>query len=232
VVAKHGARRLWTIVIVAASLLVAGGLVWYGLAGQFSGSVFDSDTFGGANPAFGALTGSVLTDMNDRQVLITPAPDVANANVSPIKGRFMMPAHDLDVPLYLMSAHDGLVNPPTLTDAFVLRGSRAVTPLGTTPLIVTMHAVRGGTAPGNAFFDAATGTDAVRVAVGDLLYVAGETYSITAVVIMTQADAAASSSIWGMFPDGEQRLVVITCVQRPGARGRATENLVLYAQRA
>jgi len=217
-------RRRLASVIFALSLVVAAGLVWFGLAGQGSPVLLAAS--GG-----GDVSSAVLRDIDGRAIVVEPAPDAELAAITPTGGRFMAPSLDLDVPLYAMSAQGTVLNPPSLTDAFMLRSSRISTPVGTTPLIVTMHAVRGGTAPGNAFFEVETSTDTVRVAVGDALYVDGSVYTVTAVEILSQDDASASPYIWGVFADGEDRLVVLTCVQRPGRRGFATENLVIHALR-
>lgn len=224
---QPGHRSRLAGVILLSALLAAVGLVWYGLTGG-------AGLPAGMYQAMGQLglvddTGLVLADMDGRSVVVSPAPDVEGADVAATGGRFVAPAQGLDVPLLAMTLSGNIVNPPTLTDAFVLRGSGFGTSAGATPTIITMHAVRGGVAPGNSFF--AGSTDVVVAQVGDRLYVDGAAYSVTHVEILPQAEATAAASIWGVLPDGDQRLVVLTCVQRPGRRGRATENLVLHALR-
>jgi len=222
------ARRRLAAVVLLCATLVASGLVWYGLTGSAglpTGMYQALDRLG----VLGEADSLVLSDMDGRAVVVSPAPDVAGSDVAATGGRFVAPAHGLDVPLLAMTLAGDIVNPPTLTDAFVLRGSGFSTSAGSTPRIITMHAVRGGVAPGNSFF--AGGTDVVAASVGDRLYVDGSAYTVTQVEILPQGVASQAASIWGVLPDGEERLVVLTCVQRPGGRGRATENLVLHALR-
>lgn len=93
-------------------------------------------------------------------------------------------------------------------------------------------AVRDGRAPGNAFARTA-GNDVVVLAdAGDELHVDGVVYRVEAVDVLAKEAAARAPEIWAPHDDGEDRLVVITCLQRPGAVGPAAENLVLYAMRA
>lgn len=172
-----------------------------------------------------------LRDLDGRCAVLDEAPDVAFADPRPTGGRLQAPEQDLDVPLVEMSSTGGTLNPPTLTDAFLVRDTRSSSE-GSHPRIVAMHAVRDGRAPGNAFFEPGVADPALLVHPGDPVVVDGVEYTVTETEVMRKDEAAASPDIWGNGPDGENRLVVVTCLQRAGRTGPAAENLVVHAVRA
>lgn len=173
-----------------------------------------------------------LRDLDGRPVVLDEAPDTDGADLRPTGGRFQAPAHGLDVPLVEMTATGGVLNPPTLTDAFLLRDPGRETPSGTRPLVVAMHSVRDGRAPGNAFFERGAPDPAVLVDPGAELVVDGIPYVVERTEVLGKAQAARSPEIWGPLADGGDRLVVLTCLQRAGTTGFAAENLVLHAARS
>ncbi|QAY69811.1 class F sortase [Xylanimonas protaetiae] len=173
---------------------------------------------------------TTLRDLDGRRVELDLPPDLEAAAVEPTGGRFVAPDHGLDVPLVWMSVDGSVLNPPTLTDAFVVRDpAPAADGAGGRPRIVAMHAVRGGRAPGNAF---AASSGEVLAAPGDRLYVDGDLYVVDTVEVVPKEAAERDASIWGVRDDGDVRLVVLTCLQRPGGPTRAPDNLVLHASRA
>lgn len=206
------ARRTGWVVVLVLALLGAAGATWTGLG-------------------HGGACDGALRDLDGRCVRLDAVPRVAAAAVRPTGGRFEAPAQGLDVPLSEMSAPDGVLDPPTLTAAFVLDDPERASSAGTRPLVVAMHAVRDGRAPGNAFFEPGATDPAVTVAPGDALRVDGAAYVVESAEILPKADAAASPDIWGPRPDGGARLVVITCLQRAGEAGAARENVVIHAVR-
>ena len=54
------------------------------------------------------------------------------------------------MPLLSAQITDGIINPPTMTDAFVYREYGDPGVPGSGLVVVAMHAVRSGEAPGNA----------------------------------------------------------------------------------
>ncbi len=176
--------------------------------------------------------GAALTDMDGRAVILDMTPDLAAADLRATGGRFQVPSLGLDVPLLEMTVADGVLNPPTLTDAFVIRDPDRTPGHASRPTIVAMHAVRDGRAPGNAFFEPGAVNPSVTVIPGHELRVDGVVYSIVDTEALPKADAARSPDIWGRHPDGDRRLVVVTCLQRQGGAGPASENLVVHAVRA
>ncbi|MCL1871993.1 MAG: hypothetical protein FWF90_16490 [Promicromonosporaceae bacterium] len=174
---------------------------------------------------------SALRDLDGRRVQLDLPPDAEAAAVEPTGGRFVAPDHGLDVPLMTMRLAGTVLNPPTLTEAFLVRDPAPVPDgvAGARPRIVAMHAVNGGRAAGNAF---AEPSGAVVVAPGDRLYVDGDLYVVDSVEVMRKEVAERDQAIWGVRDDGASRLVVLTCLQRPGGPTRAPDNLVLHASRA
>ncbi|MFF2269344.1 hypothetical protein ACFVTZ_13830 [Cellulosimicrobium cellulans] len=206
------ARRAgWAVVLVLA-LLGAGTATWCGLGD------------GGACRA-----PATLRDLDGRCVRLDTPPGAAAPDARPTGGRFEAPAQGLDVPLSVTSGSDGVLDPPTLTEAFVLDDPGRTTDAGVRPLVVAMHAVRDGRAPGNAFFERGARDPAVTVAPGDALRVDGATYVVEGTEVLAKDAAAVSPEVWGRRTDGARRLVVLTCLQRTGASGAARENLVIHA---
>lgn len=174
---------------------------------------------------------AVLTDLDGRAVVLDEVLDPA-ADPSATGGRFQAPGQGLDVPLLTMSVSGGVLNPPTFTDAYLVRDPDRATADGVRPLVVAVHAVRDGRAPGNAFFEPRSADPALTVGPGDELLVDGVRYVVGATEVLSKADAARSPRIWGPDPEGDRRLVVVTCLQRSGSAGQASENLVVHAVRA
>jgi hypothetical protein len=177
----------------------------------------------------GSETGSaVLRDLDGRRVALDEAPDLAGAAVQDTGGRFVAPRQGLDVPLLSMAVSGGTLVPPTLTDAFLVRDRATPGAPGTT--IVTMHAVAGGNAPGNALVTAGRPDPTVTIEAGDPLLVDGVAYTVAGAEVLDKRAVTTAPSVWGEADDGADRLVVLTCVQRGGA-GPAAENLVVHATR-
>ncbi len=134
-------------------------------------------------------------------------------------GRFVIEALGLDVALLPIAPADGAVEPPTFTDAYVVRF--------TTPRVVVMHSSTrrtedGSTAIGNRLWD----RDAAKplLADGTLVQVAGVGYTITGYTVLDKK-ALPSSDVWA-----KTGLLIITCAER--ADGQAsTDNIVFFAQR-
>lgn len=232
----RAAPALW-IVVVVTGITVGAGLVMIGLNGGawptlLAQAVGRPDLAG--VPLSGLPQGVVMIpDLDGQPVILDPSP----LEVEPAAGawddrrqaatRFRAPAQGLDVPLLRMNVRGGVINPPTLRDAFEVV---ALEP--DLPRVIALHAVRGGRAAGNAFYaQHPTGT-VITVAAGDVLHVGERTYVVDDVTVLDQQDAARSERIWGASPDQAGRLVVITCLQRPGLTGPAEENLVIFAHHA
>ncbi|MFE6970450.1 hypothetical protein [Isoptericola sp. NPDC057653] len=169
-----------------------------------------------------------LTDMDGRQVVLEHAPDATGAQAAPTGGHFVAPEQGLDVPLLAMTVTGQVVNPPSLVDAYLLRGYGSPTDPGSGLVVVAMHAVRDGHAPGNAFVDPDEGAQ-VSLDAGDPLVVDGVAYAVDGVEVLGKDRAA--QSLWDDAPARDGELLVLTCLQRPGTAGAAAENLVVHATR-
>lgn len=173
----------------------------------------------------------VLPDLDGRPVELESPVDDAAADVGETDGRVAAPRQGLDVPLRTMAVTGGLLTPPTLTDAYLLRGHGEPALPGSGTTIVAMHAVAGGRAPGNAFVETTGTGPVVTVHPGDPLVVDGVAYTVTSTEVLDKRAATTAPDIWGPAGDGPDRLVVLTCLQRAGS-STAAENLVVHAVRA
>jgi len=176
--------------------------------------------------------GSTFVDLDGRPVVLDDPPDVAASDPVPTGGRFVATSQKLDVPLLEMNVVNNVINPPTLTDAFLVRGYGSPKAPGSGLVVVTMHAVRGGNAPGNAFFDMGPTASPVTVAAGDPLEVDGVAYTVTGTQVLGKAAASTSAAIWANPSQRDGELVVLTCLQRATEQGPARDNLVIFAKKS
>jgi hypothetical protein len=186
-----------------------------------------------------ALTGSIVgyvatqsgpVDLQGNRVQAEDLPAAAApaSAVPDAGGQFVVKSVGLDVPLGALNAVDGTVEPPGFTSAYRIRNEGVPTEdaaKGT--VFVVMHSLRnGGVAPGNALIDVEHQT--AKVGRGTKIRVDGVTYAVTGSQAIEKADLSKSSTIWADTPN---RLVVITCLQRPQG-GPSVDNLVIQAVRA
>ena len=194
------------------------------------------DWLGRDTPPPGA---QVSRDLDGNRVVWQAAPELDQALVKPTGGRFVAARQKLSVPLLAASVVDGVITPPTFTDAFVMRDYGQVGDPSTGLVVVTMHSVRGGRGPGNAFIDPPTdATDDVSagrhplVFAGDPLAVDGVAYVVTSTAVETKGEAANDPRIWRDWRSHGDRLVVITCLLSPTVAMSKQDNLVVFAERA
>lgn len=142
-------------------------------------------------------------------------------------GRFVVDSVGLDVPLGSLDVADGVIDPPGATSAYWVRNlgvAPSAAPHGT--VFVAMHSLRGGgVGPGNALIDVADGR--ARVTAGATITVDDVTFQVTRTEIVPKGDIRADARIWADTPD---RLVVVTCLQRPDGRP-SVDNAVIEARR-
>ncbi|NUU27792.1 class F sortase [Curtobacterium albidum] len=167
-------------------------------------------------------------DLAGNAVQLDGPPPPAAASATPSgHGRFVVPSVGLDVPLGALDVADGVIEPPGSTSAYWVRN------LGVEPssaargtVFVAMHSLRGGgVGPGNALIDVADGR--ARVAAGAAITVDDVTYRVTRTETVRKGDIAADAPVWADTPD---RLVVVTCLQRPDGRP-SVDNVVIEATR-
>ncbi|HQR27399.1 MAG TPA: hypothetical protein PLP61_10210 [Nocardioides sp.] len=181
--------------------------------------------------------GYTSRDLDGNTVVWDRAPDVAGSRVRPTGLRFRAPVQGLSVPLESAVVTGGVINPPSLTSAFLMRdfGRPGVPRSG--QVVVALHSVHDGRGPGNAFFDmtAPEGVDPVLVSVGDPLLVGPARYRVTRTLVEAKSAAAADPRLWDGWASRRGSLLVLTCLQRSsGSSGSSgtSENLVILAQSA
>ncbi|MFT8593431.1 MAG: class F sortase [Bifidobacterium sp.] len=135
-----------------------------------------------------------------------------------------VPAVSMKVPVGELSAVDGVITPPTFTQAYLVRnrGVGLQKAADGTVYVVT-HSLSDGFAPGNYLFDVAAQRATVKR--GDALRIAGLNYSVDSSEMIAKTSLASRSDVWDSVPG---RLVLITCLQRQ--HGRSLRNLVIFAQ--
>lgn len=172
----------------------------------------------------------VSKDLAGNTVRWDVPPDVEASAVQDTGGRFLAPSLDLSVPLLSAQIADGIINPPTMTDAFVYRdyGDPDATESGL--VVIAMHAVRSGEAPGNRFVDVTEDEATILVQEGDLFEVDGHEYQVSDTEVLSKAAATQSSRLWDDWESRDGELVVVTCLQRPGQVGNSLENVIIYAE--
>lgn len=201
-------RRRW--VLPAVAVAAAGALVWstLGLIEYAQGPV-DME---GNHVAYGGG--------------VAPS-DESSAVPQTGTDRFDVPSVHLDVPLGAMSAVDGVIEPPGFTSAYWVR-NMGVSPTApeTGTVFVAMHSLRNGAVgPGNFLIDVDKAT--ASVGAGQRIRVADTTYTVTRTLEIDKPDIGAASQVWANTPN---RLVVITCLQRPQG-GPSLQNVVIEATR-
>lgn len=130
----------------------------------------------------------------------------------------------LDVPLKTMPVQNGVVDPPTYEDAYLVEGYG--TPIGGGTTYVAMHSGRGiPEAAGSALINTKTGKSTLHG--GELVFVDGVAYEVTEVRVLRKGSVATEGDIWEQV-DG--RLVVFTCVPLDSGPG-VNHVVVLIAER-
>ena len=205
---------------IASVVLVRAWLQWPAEAAVAAGA-------GGAAYA----SGHVSRDLDGRPVVWDEAPDVVRARPAATGGRLVAERQQLSVPLLSASVVDGLIVPPTLTDAFVIRDFGRVDDPGTGLVVVAMHSVRGGRGPGNALFQPGSGRRP-NVSTGDRIEVNGTTYRVTAALIELRGNAATDSRVWADWRRRGNELALVTCLLDPHVPMARQDNLVVLARRA
>lgn len=215
-------RRVGLTVLAVLAAVAAAGLTWAFLVARDQPEGYTS------------------RDLDGNTVVWDRAPDVAGSRVRPTGLRFRAPVQGLSVPLESAVVTGGVINPPSLTSAFLMRdfGRPGVPRSG--QVVVALHSVHDGRGPGNSFFDmdAPAGVDPVLVKVGDPLLVGPVRYLVTRTLVESKSAAAADPRLWADWSSRRGALLVVTCLQRgPGTSGTAgtaatAENLVILARSA
>ncbi|MET3452295.1 class F sortase [Curtobacterium sp. 1544] len=204
---EGGRRRRWIFLIVGVATALALVMSVLGYITTHSGPV----------------------DLNGNRVQAEDVPTAA-ASASAVAdsgGQFVVKSVGLDVPLGALNAVGGTVEPTGFTSAYWIRNEGVSTkdPAKGTVFVV-MHSLRnGGVGPGNYLIDVKDQKS--KVGLGTTIQVDGVTYKVTGAQAVKKTDLSRSATIWADTPN---RLVVITCLQRPQG-GPSVDNMVIQAVR-
>ena len=140
---------------------------------------------------------------------------------------FEIPSVGLTVPLGSLQMTSNTITPPGFASAYQVRN------LGVAPahaaegtVFVAMHSCRNGAiCPGNYVIDVQN--QKAKVGIGATIDVAGVSYTVTGTQAIGKTSISQDSSVWANTPN---RLVVITCLQRPQG-GPSVDNMVIIANR-
>lgn len=168
-------------------------------------------------------------DLHGHRIIAEDPPsddEIRDMDAQDTKGRFVIKKVGMDVPLASIKAH-GVINPPGFTKAFTLRNVGAGSPKKASEgtLYVAMHSVKRGFAPGNYFID--VGKEYSKVKKGYTVEVSGVEYRVTENRQVRKNKLRHDSEVWANTPN---RLVIITCIQRPWGFGSSSYNLVTTAE--
>lgn len=171
-----------------------------------------------------------LRDLDGNEVALAGV-DAAASMVEETGDLLRVPDLDLSVPLLSAVVVDGVMNPPTLTDAYWYREFGDPDRAGSGTVVVAMHAVRGGRGPGNALVEPGGGGRAeVRIARGDLVAVGDARYRVRHVSVLSKAATASDARIWSPGR-GRDRLALVTCLVDTSVPLAEQDNLVVMAER-
>ncbi|AQP47719.1 hypothetical protein BW730_09680 [Tessaracoccus aquimaris] len=168
-------------------------------------------------------------DLAGRQVPVD-LPSDEDVSALDTGGFFEAPVQGLRVPLRSALTAGGVINPPSLTEAYLYRdfGDPGDPASGT--VVAAMHSVRGGHGPGNALADREGSAEApsVRISPGDPLLLGAARYVVTQVEIQAKAATSDDARIWS---EGSSDLVVLTCLIDPRVPLADQPNLIVFADR-
>lgn len=172
---------------------------------------------------------SELKDLNGNSVSLEsgdmPSKEVIkDMRVREVPGiRLTIPSVKLNVAIGELSAVDGVITPPTFTQAYMVRNMGVdLAQAATGSVYVVTHSVREGLAPGNYLINVDVGKSTLKH--GATIHIGDRTYSVNGTMYITKNDLASTPAVWKSIPG---RLVLITCLQR--THGNSVKNVVITA---
>ncbi len=140
--------------------------------------------------------------------------------------RFVVPSVGLDVPLGAVNAVNNTINPPGFKSVFRIRnmGASLDNPHEGTVYMATHSLRHGGMGPGNYLIDVEAG--AGRVAIGADMFADKVKYRVVDVMKVEKTEIS-GAGIWDETVPN--RIVVITCLQRPD-NGSSVYNIVVVGE--
>lgn len=149
--------------------------------------------------------------------------DIQKMDPQPLEGDMIVPSVSMSADLQSMSEVNGVINPPGLESAYMLRGHGSPGQPNSGTTFIAIHSVQGANLPGNKLID----VDAARSALdtGDAIEILGHKYRVTNSHTVDKTDIGSQEGLWDEV-DG--KLVVLTCLQR--TQGRSLQNVVIEAE--
>lgn len=177
------------------------------------------------NTAEDGLSEEQTAGESDAEVRLEEPPsetEVEDMKIEALGGDFQVPSVGLNTGLKTMSEVNGAINPPGLSNGYVVRnhGSPDHPERGTT--YVAIHSVQGAELPGNKLIDVDAGEAAVEA--GETITLQDRDYTVTDAYAVPKSDVSGDDSVW---VDEPGRLVVLTCLQRTS--GRSVDNVIIEA---
>lgn len=205
-----------------AALLVASVVLLTAGLGLLSSSSHASDKM---TPQSESPSETTTSPGDGERVVIDDPPserDIGKMKIEPVEGDLTVPSVNLASDIKLMSEVDGVINPPGLHSAYMLRGHGTPEDQSKGTIFVAMHSVRGADLPGNKLFNINEGT--VTVHKDDKVTLQGKSFTVTDTHVVDKPDINTVDGIWDEQPG---KLVLMTCLQRP--TGLSQQNIVIEA---
>jgi sortase (surface protein transpeptidase) len=210
-----------TAVLAGAAVLGLGGAVLLGVGLSMPERVAAAVAEGPASVATPSTSGAPAA--------ATPSPTPVARYTPSSSVHVAIPAVGLDLPVLPLSPHDGVIDPPLLTAAYFLEPYGH--PVGAADRADnTLYLAAHSAGHGHDGFDPLL-TDEHRdsaLAAGDVVEVrtpdGTASYTVERTERVAKEALPTAADVWEPVPG---RLVLITCFQH---RGKATENLVVFAE--
>lgn len=176
--------------------------------------------------------GDSYEDLEGNNVQLEDMPnesEVKEMDIKPVSGDLKIQSVGLGVGLSEMSTYKdkttglGVINPPGLTSAYLVRGYGDVEDSESGTTYIAMHSVAGGSSPGNKVIDIQAGK--IKVQEGDEIEVKGHDFTVTDAYLNSKSETPNDKDLWKQ-EDG--KLVIITCLQRTS--GPSVQNAIIVAE--
>jgi hypothetical protein len=166
----------------------------------------------------------LLTPKADPRLEDPPsAADISDMNVKSLDGDLVVESVGLAMPLSEMSVVGGVINPPELDQAYVVRDYAQ--PGDTEHMsVIALHSISSEDIPGNRLID--VDSAAATVSPGDSIVVQGHEYEVTSAYTQDKESASLDNALW---EDRGGKLLLFTCLQLPEG-GPTVDNVIVQAQ--
>lgn len=150
--------------------------------------------------------------------------EISDMDPQPTDGRIIAPEVGLDAPLGEISIpQSNIINPPDFEHVFIFREYGTVDDPDSGTVYAATHSLKGSNSPGNDLINVDTGEPTLGE--DDEITVDGQKYQVIESHKTSKTELPADEDIWDA--DIDNRLVLITCLQRPA--GKSIDNVVTIA---